>query len=306
MKKEIPGGIYPTMLTPFTEDNKIDYNGVLRLLEFYKNNGCDGIFAVCQSSEMFFLSSEEKLELLKFIMANLPEGMAVVASGHTADDFDTQINEAKALIDTGIDAYVFLSNRFCREDEDDSVFLGNFEKTVNSLPDIPFGIYECPFPYKKIVSPYLIEKCCEIAELSFIKDTCCDINLIRKKLEAAKGTGLKIFNANGATFYESLKAGCAGYSGVMANFHPELYALLYRNYKKDPMKAEALASFLSMASVIELQQYPVNAKYHMTKRGVNISLKTRVRDCSGFKECNKMEIDAMYETEKMIAALFEF
>ena len=64
MKKEIPGGIYPTMLTPFTEDNKIDYNGVLRLLEFYKNNGCDGIFAVCQSSEMFFLSSEEKLELL--------------------------------------------------------------------------------------------------------------------------------------------------------------------------------------------------------------------------------------------------
>ena len=121
MIKTIKDGVYPTMLTPFTEDKKIDYDAVLRLLQWYKDMGVDGIFAICQSSEIFYLSFEERLELLKFIMANLPEGMDVVASGHTADDLDRQIYEANAFIETGIDAYVFIANRFVKEDEDDDI-----------------------------------------------------------------------------------------------------------------------------------------------------------------------------------------
>ncbi len=30
----------------------------------------------------------------------------------------------------------------------------------------------------------------------------------------------------------------AGYSGVMANFHPDLYVWLCKNYKKQPEKAQ--------------------------------------------------------------------
>ncbi|MBQ3004399.1 MAG: dihydrodipicolinate synthase family protein, partial [Clostridia bacterium] len=144
MIKTIPDGVYPTMVTPFTSDNKIDYNGVLGILDFYSKNGVDGIFAICQSSEIFFLSFEERLELLRFIMKNKPADMNVVASGHTADDLDTQIYEANAFINEGIDAYVFIANRFAKQDEDDSVFLKNYEKMVSSIPEIALGIYECP------------------------------------------------------------------------------------------------------------------------------------------------------------------
>ena len=59
MIKEINNGVYPTMLTPFNGDNKIDYNGVLQLLDFYKNRGVSGVFAICQSSEIFFLSIKD-------------------------------------------------------------------------------------------------------------------------------------------------------------------------------------------------------------------------------------------------------
>jgi 4-hydroxy-tetrahydrodipicolinate synthase len=88
------------MITPFTDDNKIDYNGVKELLKWYERKGVDGIFAICQSSEIFFLSFEERLELIKFIMANKPEGMSIVASGHTSDDLEVQIKEAKAFIES--------------------------------------------------------------------------------------------------------------------------------------------------------------------------------------------------------------
>ena len=92
-----PNGVYPTMITPFTDDNKIDYNAVEQLIQWYADRGVAGIFAICQSSEIFFLSFEEKLELLKFIVDKAPKGVSIIASGHTADDIETQIEEAKAI-----------------------------------------------------------------------------------------------------------------------------------------------------------------------------------------------------------------
>ena len=51
MKNEFPNGVWPVMLTPYTEDNKIDYPALEKLTEWYFENDCDGLFAVCQSSE---------------------------------------------------------------------------------------------------------------------------------------------------------------------------------------------------------------------------------------------------------------
>ncbi len=304
MIKNIPDGVYPTMVTPFTDDNKIDYNGVLQILEWYSKNGVDGIFAICQSSEIFFLSFEERLELLQFIMKNKPADMTVVASGHTADDLDRQIYEANAFINEGIDAYVFIANRFAKQDEDDSVFLRNYEKMVSSIPEIGLGIYECPYPYKRIMMPETLRQCALDGRLKFLKDTCCRINLIKEKLKAVEGLGLKIYNANSATLLESLNAGCAGFSGVMANFHPEIYSWLCKNYKTEPEKAEQVQAFLAFASLAECQMYPINAKYHLGLCGIDIGYKCRVSDASLFVEGRQKEIAQMYTVEKMFKEMF--
>ncbi len=294
MKKSIPNGVYPTMVTPYTADNKIDYNAVLAIMQWYAENGVDGIFAICQSSEIFFLSFEEKLELVKFIVKNAPKGKPIVASGHTADDLDTQIYQANAYIEQGIDAYVFISNRLANEDEDDSVFLKNFERFLNEIPDIPLGIYECPYPYKRIMTPETLGKVSQTGRMAFLKDTCCNIDMIKAKLNAVEGTGLKLFNANAATLLETLKLGCEGYSGVMANFHPELYSWLCKNFESEPAKAQVVQNFLGLASLAEYQQYPVNAKYHLSLCGVDMGYTSRARDASLFKDNHKLEIQQLY------------
>ena len=304
MVKNIPDGVYPTMITPFTADNKIDYDGVLSILDWYSKNGCDGVFAICQSSEIFFLSFEERLELLKFIMKNAPKGMSVVASGHTADDLDRQIYEANAFIAEGIDAYVFIANRFAKQDEDDSVFLRNYEKMVSSIPEIGLGVYECPYPYKRIMTPETLRQCALDGRLKFLKDTCCHIEEIKAKLAAVDGLGLKIYNANSATLLESLEAGCAGFSGVMANFHPEIYSWLCKNYKSEPEKAKEVQAFLAFASLAECQLYPVNAKYHLGLCGIDIGYNARVKDASLFNESNKKEIEQMYTVENIFKKNF--
>ena len=303
--KEINNGVYPTMITPFTDDNKIDYAGVKALIDWYAKIGVDGIFAICQSSEIFFLSFEERLELLKFIMANKPEGMSIVASGHTADNLDTQIKEAKAFIECGIDAYVFISNRFAKEDEDDDVYLKNMEYVTSQLPEIPLGVYECPYPYKRKISPYVLKKMVESGKYQFIKDTCCCLAELKEKLDIINGTSVKLFNANAATLYESIKMGALGYSGVMANFHPELYVELFKAHKEgDEEKAKLLQDTVGYFSVTECQCYPVNAKYYVSLDGVNIGINTRTRNPAEFTESRRLEIEQMYAFTEAIKKKF--
>lgn len=293
MIRPIKNGVFPTMLTPYTQDNKIDYNGVEQLLEWYKERGVAGVFAICQSSEIFFLSFEERLELLKFIMAHKPDGIQIVASGHTADDLDRQIYEANKFIETGIDAYVFISNRFAKADESDDVLLKNMEYVAAALPEIGLGVYECPYPYKRVLSPYVMKRMAETGKYQFLKDTCCDLGQIKEKLAAAEGSGFKIFNANSATLLDSLNMGCAGFSGVMANFHPELYAELCDIYKTDPEKAQKLQNFVGFFSVAECQCYPVNAKYYLTLEGLDINIDSRARNKAEFTDNRKAEIRQM-------------
>ncbi len=299
--KDINYGVYPTMLTPFTDDNKIDYNGVLELLKWYEKKGVDGIFAICQSSEIFFLSFEERLELLRFIMQHKPAGMSIVASGHTADDLDTQIKEAKAFVAEGIDAYVFISNRFAKADESDDVLFENMSKAADAIGDIPFGVYECPYPYKRELTPYLLKKMAETGKYLFIKDTCCSLTKLKDKLAACEGSTIKIFNANAATFLESMKMGCAGYSGVMANFHPELYSALIEAFRAgEDERAQFLEDLVGFFSVVECQCYPVNAKYYISLDGVKIGINTRTRNPAELTESRRLEIDEMYRLTESV------
>lgn len=300
MIDNIYDGVYPTMVTPFTKDNNIDFPAVERLVNWYASKGVSGIFAVCQSSEMFFLSIEERVALVRFIRRHLPKGLVLIASGHVADTMEEQVSDAEKMIAEGIDAYVFLSNRFARADETDSVMLERMFETVERLGGNSFGIYECPYPYKRVMQPDALKTLALTGKFKFLKDTCCDAELIGKKLSAVKGTGLKIFNANAATLLETLKAGCSGYSGVMANFHPDVYAWLCANYEKEPLKAQKVQDFAGFFSVAECQMYPVNAKYYLNLEGLDITTRCRCCDEAAFTKNRKLEIEQMHGLNRFI------
>lgn len=302
--KTIASGVWPVMITPFTADNKIDYDAVLKIIEWYDKEGVTGIFAVCQSSEMFFLSKEERFQLAKFVIDNTPKHIGVVVSGHVAEKVEDQVREAQAIVDAGADSYVFISNQFAREDEGDDIAKKRIEYLVEHIDADAFGVYECPAPYKRLLTPEMLKWMAGTGKFSFLKDTCCDLTQLRAKCDAVRGTDLKIFNANAATLLESLKMGVAGYSGVMANFHTRMYAWLCANWDKEPERAEQMMAFLGAASMVECQVYPVNAKYHMNLVGVPMTLMTRTKDPALMTGSRRLEIDQFYECEKMFARQF--
>lgn len=291
MTKEFPNGVYPVMLTPFTENNEVDYEALGKLIDWYIEKGVNGLFADCQSSEMFFLSLEERVKIGEFVKKHADGRVPVVTSGHISDSLEDQAKELTAIAGTGADAVILLTNRLAKENESDEVWLENLKKLLEMIPkDVPLGFYECPYPYKRIISPELLKWCADTGRFYFIKDTSCDIENMKAKLEVIKGTNLKLFNANTSTLLETLELGASGYSGVMANFHPELYVKLCNIYKENPSKARKIADFLTVASLIERQVYPVNAKFYQKSIGNFKSIMTRTRDIRELNATGILEI----------------
>ncbi|NMD38907.1 MAG: dihydrodipicolinate synthase family protein [Christensenellaceae bacterium] len=275
----MPNGVWPVMLSPFKKDGALDYEGLNDLINWYIDAGVSGLFAVCQSSEMFELSLKERVSLanntIEFVNGRVP----VIASGHVSFFIEEQIEELLAMCETSIDSLVLITNRLAKQDDSDAVWINNMEKLLKALPsNIKLGLYECPYPYKRVLSKDCVKACVDSNRFTFLKDTSCSMKSISEKLEVMQGSGMKLFNANTATLLESLKIGASGYSGVMANYHPELYVYLCENFKKHLEFSEVLQSMLSATSLIELLSYPTNAKYYLKEEEkINIEQLTRRR-----------------------------
>ncbi|MCE0494181.1 dihydrodipicolinate synthase family protein [Vibrio salinus] len=261
-------GIVPVMLTPFTEDNNIDYPALERLIDWYIDNGADALFAVCQSSEMLFLSLEERVELSAFVVEKTAGRIPVISSGHISRELDKQIEELAAVADTGCGAVVLVTNRLDPDNEGTDTFIRHVDAILEALPSgTLFGLYECPAPYRRLLTDEELSYCANTGRFVALKDVSCDLETVTRRVKVVEGTPLAIINANAAIAYDAIKAGSKGFSGVFTNFHPDLYHWLYHHSDQDPKFAERLAHFLSLSAVTENLGYPKNAKeFHLRQK----------------------------------------
>ncbi|VUS69170.1 dihydrodipicolinate synthase family protein [Klebsiella spallanzanii] len=270
-------GIIPVMLTPFTDDNVVDYPGLGNLIDWYIANGADALFAVCQSSEMQFLTLEERVELAKFVVDYTQKRIPVIASGHISDDLDAQIAELSAMAQTGIDALVLVTNHLDPENQGTDAFKHHLDAILAALPSsMALGLYECPAPYRRLLSDEELMYCAASGRFRVLKDVSCDLPTVIRRVELVKETPMAIVNANAAIAWEAMQAGSKGFCGVFTNFHPDLYHWLYHHGAQHRDAAEPLAWFLSLSAVTETIGYPKNAKIFHQKRGTFASVHCRV------------------------------
>ncbi|MGF6416537.1 dihydrodipicolinate synthase family protein [Paraburkholderia sp. MM5482-R1] len=272
-------GIVPVMLTPFDDDGAIDYAGLERLIEWYLAHGSDALFAVAQSSEMQFLSLVERAALGRFVVERVGGRVPVVVSGHVSDDPDAQAEELNAAAATGADGIVLVTNRLDPARYGTQAFSTNLRRLMSRLPsDIPLGLYECPAPYRRLLSDDELEMCIDTGRFVMLKDVSCDLDTVKRRVALAKGSPMKILNANAAIAWDAMKAGSAGFNGVFTNFHPDLYNWLRNRADENPALARELSIFLVVAAVSEALGYPALAKMYHQRIGTFQSIRCRAID----------------------------
>jgi len=269
-------GIIPVAITPFTYNDEIDWDGYAELIEWYIAHGAEGLFAVCQSSEMQFLSLDERVELARYTMERVAGRIPVVASGHVSAGIKAQKQELTAIAETGIDGLVLVTNRLASADQGTEVFKAHLDELLDCLPDdLTLGLYECPAPFRRLLSDEEISYCVGTGRFALLKDVSCDLETVKRRVALTAGTPLAIVNANAAIAWPAMRAGSAGFCGVFTNIHPDLYRWLEDYGSQYPEFAEELSVFLVLAACTEPMGYPKLAKLYHQRLGTFSSIHSR-------------------------------
>lgn len=285
----------PVMLTPFTPDLKIDYDGLTKLIEFYRNCGVKGFFSNCLSSEMYQLDPEERIALVRHVLKQVNGALPVVATGSFGESIEDRASFAKRMHDTGVNAVILITSHFAKEDESDDVFMKNIEKFLKLTGNIPLGTYECPSPYKRVLTPATLKFLLDTNRFVYHKDTTLELDKIKAKLAVAKGSKLEFYDAHTPNTMYSLQAGARGMSAIAGNFYPDIFGWMCKNVNNPDKQEDVkwLQSELTRADAIISNVYPNSAKYFLQKRGLRIEPVSRTTKAV-LSASEKQTLDGIY------------
>jgi 4-hydroxy-tetrahydrodipicolinate synthase len=287
----------PVMITPFNLKAKVDLDVVSALIDFYLEAGVKGFFANCLSSEMFNISEDERLELTHHVVQYVNGRVPVVATGSFGLTLEDKSEFSHQIYDTGIDAVILITGHFAKVDEDDSVLLRNFEKMFRLTEGIPLGLYECPAPYKRILSPAVFKTLLDTNRLVYHKDTSIEPAQVKAKLDLCRNNErFEFYDAHTPNATFSIRNGAKGMSSISGNFYPEIMVWLC-NHALDPQMQEEvdwIQSELTEVDPIIHLAYPMSAKYFLQKRGLPVRPISRAHVLQLTPQ-QKETLDAIYE-----------
>ena len=295
--KNLKKGFIPVMLTPFKENGNIDFDALTQLTKFYAASGSSGLFANCLSSEMYELTPEERLKATRHIVDVVNGTIPVVASGNFGENPKMQAEFIKRMHDTGVEAVILITSLIAGEAESDEVFNERILNLIHMTDGIPLGFYECPVPYKRLITPEQLKSFIATGRIIYHKDTCLDIAQVKNKIAVGKGYNFGLYDAYMGHAVESLQAGSAGLSCIQGNFFPELIVWLCENYNASNSRKEVekVQGFLRDNMDVMHRVYPQVAKYYLQKRGLDISLFTRAQRGVIFNATVKNQIDQLFK-----------
>ena len=126
---------------------------------------------------------------MKYVNGRVP----VVATGSFGLTIEDKAEFSKKIYDTGIDAVILITGHYAKIDDSDEMLLRNFDKMFGLTGDIPMGLYECPAPYKRIITPEVFKELLATDRLVYHKDTSIELEQVKAKLDLIEKTASSSF-----------------------------------------------------------------------------------------------------------------
>jgi 4-hydroxy-tetrahydrodipicolinate synthase len=288
----------PVMLTPFDEKGRIDFDGLSRVIDFYLASGVKGLFANCLSSEMYSLTEEERLHLIEHVVEYTDGAVPVVATGSFGSTLQGRVETVKRTYGAGVDAVILITSHFALADDPDEELIENLEQIFRLTEPIPLGVYECPAPYKRILTARVFAELLRSNRLVYHKDTSLNFDLVSEKIQVMKkvpNCRLEFFDAHTPNAIDSLQAGAKGMSSISGNFYPEILVWLcnHATHRDSQELVKWIQAELTRFDPVIHALYPVSAKYFMQKRGLGISELSRVQPMSLSRD-QREQLDSIF------------
>lgn len=218
-------GIIPPLITPLLDRDRLDVEGLERLIEHVLGGGVNGIFILGTSGEAPSLSYRLRRELIRRTCRLVRERVPVLV-GVTDTAFVESVRLAWHAAESGAAAVVLSAPYYFPEGQPE--LLEYIQRIVPELP-LPVFIYNMPAMTKVCFELETLRRAAELEKIIGMKDSSGSLSYFRKVLTLKKERpDWSFFIGPEHLLLGALKAGGDGGVNGIANYHPRLATGLYK------------------------------------------------------------------------------
>jgi 4-hydroxy-tetrahydrodipicolinate synthase len=248
-------GIYPALLTPFKEDDSIDFDLFKLNVHTQLEAGIDGMVLGGSLGEASTLTKPEIFSLVDFVKLHMSRRVPVIVniaeqSTHEALRF------VRGAEQTGADGFMLLPPMRYKADDRETV---EYFRTIAGSTALPIMIYNNPYDYKIEVTLDMFKQLAEMPNIRAVKESTRDVTNVTR-MKNAFGDRFKILCGVDTLAYEELALGADGWVSGLGDAFPYETVAIYRLIRAGRF-SEALVIYRWFMPVLELDIHPKLVQY---------------------------------------------
>jgi 4-hydroxy-tetrahydrodipicolinate synthase len=203
------GSVLTAIVTPFNEDESIDFDGFQRLARHLVEHGSDGVVVAGTTGESPNLTDEERLDLFRAAIEAVGDDATVVAGTGTYSTAHS-VHLSERATELGADALLVVAPYYNKPPQRGIV--AHFD-AIARASDKPIVVYNIPARVVVNIEPETISRLAEIESVRAVKQANDDLGQARHIVE----TGLDLYAGDDNLLQPFLELG--GVGGVCVHTH---------------------------------------------------------------------------------------
>lgn len=260
-------GAFGVLMTPFTENGKVDYNAFEKELDFVSKSDITGFFACGTTGEFISLSPEENIEMMAFA-AKFLKGKKKLLAGASDPNPATTIRYLKEAANLGYDAAMICPPYYFTMSQDDVVRYYQYMAKQNVCDIV---LYKIPMFTNTIEIPSF-EKLLNERRIIGMKDSSANIKQIAHEADLVRRNRpeFSLLGGTDDSLVPSLVAGCVGSVTAFSVIVPEVNAKIYELYNQGRIQdaLELNRKALKLLRLADSIMFPSGYKLVYEQRGL--------------------------------------
>lgn len=248
-------GIFPAVLTPFDEQDNIDFAMFAKNTEAQIDAGVHGIILAGSLGEASALSQDEKFILLEKAI-ELVAGRVPVILNLTENTTKDAVEFAKKAEQYGADGLMVLPPMRYKADDREVVA---YFKAIAQSTALPILVYNNPVDYATYITLDMLEELLEEPTIQAVKESTRDLSNVTR-LKNRFGDRLKILGGVDTLCLESLLIGADGLVAGLVDAFPRETMAIY-NYVNAGEYEKAVRLYRWFMPLLELDIHPKLIQY---------------------------------------------
>jgi len=247
------GGVVVPLVTPLTEDEKLDEKALHRIISGQLEAGVHALFVLGSVGEGPMMDSLMRRQVIKLTVETV-SGRIPVLAGASDNSVALVLTRLKEMAEMGVKAGVCTLPYYGWYDDSKSAV--EFFTSVADESPIPIIVYNLPRVVGVAIKPEITRKLYHHPNIAGIKDTDTDTRAMEAiASDPARPGGFKYLFGNSSIAYKLFKAGADGIVCAPANVMPKLCVDLYQNYSRENMEVVRKLSN-ALSELCRIFRYP--------------------------------------------------